>query len=196
MHVLFVNLDAIRRTKSGLKYINVPFDQEPIPRSANVLQSYANQGFSIYGISNQGGIECGYKTLDSAFKEMQVTLNIFPQINSILFSPLINGTVCWVVSRSSPPRGFTWIPNTSQPMWVNGQWVFPNQLFAYGVVGEPRVRNFRKSSSGMIDLVLSQRGIPYHQDSLMIGNCDGDAYCANSRGVTFIPAYSLLGVGE
>lgn len=79
---------VVRKTKSGKKFINDPKDQELILEIYEVLKKAKERGYTIVGISNEGGVEFGHKTLDSCVKEQRYTLELAEGLlDAIYFAP-------------------------------------------------------------------------------------------------------------
>jgi len=71
MKALLLDLDGtIRRPTSG-KFIEYPNDQEPIEGAIKAMEIYHQEGWTMIGITNQGGVAAGYKSLKSAIEEQQ-----------------------------------------------------------------------------------------------------------------------------
>ncbi|MFM6404935.1 MAG: hypothetical protein ACKPGT_09860, partial [Microcystis sp.] len=51
------------------------------------MQLYDQEGWIIIGITNQGGVAAGHKSLKSAIEEQRKTLEIFPLLSYIYFCP-------------------------------------------------------------------------------------------------------------
>lgn len=95
--LLLLDLDGtLRETRSGAKFINDPYDQKLIEGVAQKLKSYA-QTHSIIGISNQGGVQAGYKSLENCILEQRYTLELCPEMACIYFCP-DDGQKCYIVS--------------------------------------------------------------------------------------------------
>jgi D-glycero-D-manno-heptose 1,7-bisphosphate phosphatase len=72
--VLFLDLDGtIRYSKSG-EFIESPEDVVVFPDVKAKLREYRDQGYLIFGISNQGGVAFGFKTIDEIMKIEAETL--------------------------------------------------------------------------------------------------------------------------
>lgn len=86
MKILFLDLDGtVRKTKSGFHSINDPYDQELIPGVENAIARY--KGWEIFGITNQGGVGAGFKTLNDCILEQAETMRLLPWIQSVCFCP-------------------------------------------------------------------------------------------------------------
>lgn len=159
----FFDLDGtLRQPKSGAKFINKPEDQEPIPSSQEAVKYYADKGFVCIGITNQGGVAAGHKTLDDAIKEQQITLELFPELSEIFFCPNYGGESCWQVSRDNSPLEF----KAPQPE---------------GYIDV----SCRKPGHGMI--LIAAKGLSDDlSDCWMVGDRNEDQECAAAAGVNFV----------
>lgn len=92
MKLLIVTLNGVvRRTKSGAKFINHPEDQVLIPEMIEVLHRAKDKGFTIVGVSNEGGVEFCHKTLDSCVQEQKYTLILANGLmDAIYFAPYLH----------------------------------------------------------------------------------------------------------
>jgi D-glycero-D-manno-heptose 1,7-bisphosphate phosphatase len=96
MNILFLDLDGtVRRSKSGQTFINSPEDQELIPGVREAINQYSD--WAIVGITNQGGVAAGKKSLHNCVAEQQRTLEILPKMRSIYFCPDFEGEQCYRV---------------------------------------------------------------------------------------------------
>ncbi|MBN1948174.1 MAG: HAD-IIIA family hydrolase [Candidatus Cloacimonetes bacterium] len=85
---LCLDLDGtIRRSKSG-EYINGPDDIELYPGTEEIIWQYREQGYLIFGVSNQGGVAFGFKDQPANLAEIERTLALFKRnpFHSIQFS--------------------------------------------------------------------------------------------------------------
>lgn len=98
MKLLLLDLDnTIREPKSGAKFINKPDDQKLIDGVEDAIAHYKD--WTIVGITNQGGVAAGHKSLEDAIAEQQYTLELLFQMVCILFCPDYEGKDCWVIQR-------------------------------------------------------------------------------------------------
>jgi D-glycero-D-manno-heptose 1,7-bisphosphate phosphatase len=160
MKLLFVDLDGtIREPISDNTFIQHPKDQQPIPGVIEAIAKYRRDGWTIVGITNQGGVAAGYKTLESAIAEQKYTLEIFPKLFRIYFCP-DNGECAYRVARSS-----------------------------YSKVERGLFDSFRKPGCGMIDLALSdflKAGMSENSQYLMVGDRPEDQQCAEKAQISFL----------
>jgi D-glycero-D-manno-heptose 1,7-bisphosphate phosphatase len=162
--ILFVDLDGtIRRPKSGGVFVQIPDDQEIIPGADKAVNHAVSEGFVIIGITNQGGVAAGKKSLESCLAEQRFTLRLFPSLAAIYFCPDFEGNSCWGVNRGH----------------TGGRNYFRRHL-------PDSSQSFRKPGIGMISLVSS------HFSSLsncyMVGDRPEDEQCAEAAGIDFMPA--------
>ncbi len=171
MKILFCDLDGtLRRPKSGAKFINDPQDQEPMPGALSCLSHYHQHGFRLIGITNQGGVAAGHKSLSDAVLEQQITLQLFPTLGLIYFCPDYEGLECCKVSRTDSQQ----INQSASP------------TLAFG--------SFRKPGPGMINLYLQSPDLPSVKltDCFMMGDRDEDLGAATAAGINFFWAESIL----
>jgi D-glycero-D-manno-heptose 1,7-bisphosphate phosphatase len=161
---IFFDLDGtLRQTKSGATFINDPADQQVIAGTQKALNYYASKGFICIGITNQGGVAAGHKSLADAEREQEITLNLFPELLCIYFCPDFDGNDCWLKSRENP--------------------AFPiHNSWAKQFLGE-----FRKPGAGMIKAaILNHHGDTMPNSCWMIGDRPEDEACALAAGIKFI----------
>jgi D-glycero-D-manno-heptose 1,7-bisphosphate phosphatase len=158
--LLFCDLDGtIRQTISGKTFINDPHDQQLIEGVAEALKYYLENGWTIIGISNQGGVASGHKSLESAIAEQQYTLSLTPQLEKIYFCPNFDGEDCWVVDRKT------------------------YYLVQENYSGE--FGGFRKPSPGMLNLAIK---FYQPSEVVMVGDRSEDREAAEAANVLFVPA--------
>jgi D-glycero-D-manno-heptose 1,7-bisphosphate phosphatase len=161
MKLLFVDCDGtIREPASGEIFIQHPKDQRIIIGADEAIFRYRRQGWTIVGITNQGDVAAGFKSLESAIAEQQYTLEIFPDIFGICFCP-DEGQTAYIVSRKKVQE-------------------FTKGLFA----------SFRKPGCGMIELVtykfLKGGMSASHATYLMVGDRPEDKLCAEAAAIDFL----------
>ena len=84
---------------SGGQVIQHPLDQK-IMHGADVAIALADaQGWLILGITNQGGVAAGKKSLEECVQEQYYTLELIPKLHKILFCPDYEGKQLGVVYR-------------------------------------------------------------------------------------------------
>jgi D-glycero-D-manno-heptose 1,7-bisphosphate phosphatase len=156
--ILFLDLDGtVREPKSRNKFINQPDDQKIISGSKEALQSFAEEGYLIIGVTNQKGVSLGYKSITDCIKEQEITLYLLPHIYSILFCPN-EGDTLWEVKRDKYQEVTNRYPK------LKGK--------------------FRKPDCGMLEYISLEYGCN-KRNSLMIGDMESDRVCAEDFGVRF-----------
>lgn len=84
MQIALFDLDGtLRQTRTGKTFIEDPRDQRPIDGVLEMLNKLRDKGYIILGITNQGGVDAGFKTRDSCIIEQQITLYKLPQLAGI-----------------------------------------------------------------------------------------------------------------
>lgn len=134
------------------KFSNTPENQKPKDGAYEFLERFAAMGYLIAVVSNQGGVGCGYKTLDDAIAEMKVMLEFFPMIDIACFCPdcplpwwmrwssIFTKSRCHVVSRHSD--------------YVFDSAPLDEDFISAG--GKSRAAKFRKPGSLMLWLAVRQ----------------------------------------
>lgn len=188
--LLLIDLDGtIRQCKSDpTGFINSPQDQELILGVSDRLSEYQDNGWIIVGVSNQGGVAAGFKSLVDCFKEMQHTLRLAPQLSEIYFCPDA-GESCWRIRPFRIGRLFT----------IHRRTEYLRSLFPWMQSG------FRKPECGMLSLAIDHFAGIYYQPGAfrcpywncstqafemvwMVGDRPEDQQAALSLGVPFLDA--------
>lgn len=77
---LILDIDGtVRRSKSGNIFIKDKDDIELIPGIEDLLMKYRMNGYLVLGVSNQGGVAYGIKTLDYTEEELEATVALFKE---------------------------------------------------------------------------------------------------------------------
>jgi D-glycero-D-manno-heptose 1,7-bisphosphate phosphatase len=157
--IIFFDLDGtLRETISGKAFINEPHDQKAIEGTQKALSYYQDKGFVLIGITNQGGVAAGHKSMESAIEEQRITLELFPELSEIFFCPNYDGESCYQVSRNEPL-----LMKTLDLM-----------------------NSCRKPGAGMIELAIKGFSDLEIADCWMIGDRPEDQKCAEAAGVKFV----------
>jgi D-glycero-D-manno-heptose 1,7-bisphosphate phosphatase len=154
--ILFLDLDGtVRKSKSGATFINDPYDQELIPGVEDAIARH--EGWQIFGITNQGGVGAGYKTLENCILEQQETLRLLPRpkMFRIYFCP-DHGATFWGVAPES------------------AQEISTNRITS----------NFRKPGTGMIEYVMLCS--PKMEECLFVGDRTEDQEAAKNANIPFM----------
>lgn len=112
--ILFLDLDGtVRMPKSGSRFIQSPDDQALIPGVAAAIAKFST--YEIIGITNQGGVAAGYKSLEDCISEQMRTMELLPAIKEINFCIDFAGKIAYRLGRSKSlillPEG----PNYRKP---------------------------------------------------------------------------------
>lgn len=160
--ILFCDIDGtLTETISGHAFKQHPKDVKVVEGANKAIAYYASLGYKVCGVSNQGGVAKGFKSLEATVEEMQFTLSLFPELEFILFCPDFEGEICVVVKRDS-----------FEEMTNKGQ-------------------NFRKPNPGMVNYGLRLLGSGYATDEVeawMVGDRPEDGECAVNAKIKFLPA--------
>lgn len=170
--LLLIDLDGtLRRTQSGKPFINEPHDQEIIPEAFERLRVCVAADWIAVGITNQGGVHAGHKTLESCITEQRLTLSLLPELSRIVFCP-DDGWTCWQVNGSEG-------------------WDKPLHYFRIDDLGHWRVHegryklagSYRKPRPGMLHYAVWSVGVP--TEVHYVGDREEDAGAALAAGVPF-----------
>lgn len=100
MPLLLLDMDGtVREPLDGHKFIQRPRDQRIIAKAQPAIAYYAAMDWKIVGVTNQGGVASGKKSLQSCIKEQEYTLVLLPDIEEIYFCPDFGGKKCYCVTR-------------------------------------------------------------------------------------------------
>ena len=157
--IIFLDLDrTLRETASGKTFINEPTDQQPIEGTQKALAYYQSKGFILIGITNQGGVAAGHKSLESAIEEQRITLELFPELPEIFMCTSYDGQTCCSVSK--------------------------DQINEFGST-DSKI-SCRKPGAGMILVALQGFYTVNIENCWMIGDRPEDEACAAAAGVKFV----------
>ena len=156
MSLLLIDIDGtLREPLSGQQYFQHPKDQRIIEGAQIALGAY-KEDWIIVGITNQGGVAAGHKSMQECIKEQQYTLELFPELREIYFCPDFEGKKCFRVTGHN-------VYNHSKTKWS---------------------RQYRKPRSGMLQLAMVRhKHTP--QNSLYVGDRPEDEQAAQRAGVPF-----------
>lgn len=198
MKILLVDLDGtIRETLSGDLFSRHPYDQTIIPGANEALLHYLNLGYICIGISNQGGVESGYKTLTEAIEEQLYCLKLFPQIRSIYFCPDFKGKQCYWVHRKKTDHFYAY-SQKELASWNQVVGTYPRS-FLIGCVADDF--SFRKPGSGMLQRAIEDyTGYSLSQfldmvnngvsEAIYVGDRPEDSLAAENANINFLHAES------
>jgi D-glycero-D-manno-heptose 1,7-bisphosphate phosphatase len=168
--ILFCDIDGtLRTTSSGETFAKHSRDYKIIPGVYFKLSQAINEGWKIHGISNQGGVAAGHKSLEQCVDEMYYTMDLIPHLISILFCVDFEGKKCLEVSRMN-------IYHIKNLQNISGE--FPELIGSY-----------RKPKAGMLEIILRRENLktPFDFDECyMIGDRNEDQAAASAIGIPFI----------
>ena len=157
MKLLLLDLDGtVRESASGATFINRPDDQKLISGVEDVIARYSD--WTIIGITNQGGVATGHKSIEDATLEQKITLELCPQLKWIYFCPTYDGLECWRVDSDYCKL------------------IKQHSIDEFG--------SFRKPGEGMIKLALQQ--FDKVGECLYAGDRPEDEQAAAAAGVPFV----------
>lgn len=165
--ILFLDLyGTVRESASGARFISKPHDQRLMKGVKEAIAHYKD--WVIIGITNQGGVAAGHKSLEDAIDEQLFTLKLIPEMQNIFLCPDYEGRECWMVDQ--------WMAKTNQAKPLHlAEW-------AASFVGR-----FRKPGTGMIRAANRLMGTELvSSDYWMIGDREEDALCAATAGINFM----------
>jgi D-glycero-D-manno-heptose 1,7-bisphosphate phosphatase len=157
-------------------FINKPEQQIIKPGSLDLVKRLLSQDFTLVIVSNQGGVEKRFKSLDTVFDEMMYCNNLFvkelnmPVFERIYFCPDFQGN------------------STHSQSWIGGKpWDLSNTLSAQklGTKGK-----FRKPCSGMLEQAIwyySRNSVDKNklEKVIMIGDRQEDKQAAKNLQIQF-----------
>ncbi|MBE9036028.1 HAD hydrolase-like protein [aff. Roholtiella sp. LEGE 12411] len=172
--ILFLDLDGTaRQPKSGATFINKPLDQEIIPGVAEAIARYPNH--VLIGITNQGGVAAGKKSLEDAIAEQQYTIQLLPQLLEIYFCPDFDGRQCYKLTCVD--GGVT---NDAINFEENDLKRWQGQC--------------RKPNCGMVEIAIAEMSLKVdRKESLFVGDRAEDQACAAGAGIPFMWAADWRG---
>ncbi|HEY9706661.1 MAG TPA: HAD-IIIA family hydrolase [Oculatellaceae cyanobacterium] len=156
--LLLLDCDGTIREPIEGRWIDAPRNQKPIEGAAAAIAKAAAAGWTVLGITNQGGIAAGHKSLEEVKAEQRVTLELFPEISSIYFCPDFEGLECWKVERK--------------------------KSLEIRQITEKEFGSFRKPGAGM--LRLASLGWDAPEKTWFVGDREEDALAASAAGIDFM----------
>ncbi|UYD38967.1 HAD hydrolase-like protein [Tolypothrix sp. PCC 7601] len=181
--ILFLDLDGTIREPITGKFIDFPLNQRLIEGADKAIEFYKNQGWILIGITNQGGVEAGYKSLDDCILEQKQTLFEAIQIDSIFFCPDFKGRKCVQVTRD-----------------VVFKYSFDDEQYWQPVHNPNNVYSFRKPGTGMLRLAIEKLTQQHENDFInrcwiseddecwMVGDRKEDKEAADNLGINYLAA--------
>lgn len=168
--ILFCDIDeTLTESITGHVFKQHPLDIKLMRGVAEAITHFSKQ-YKIVGISNQGGCSAinrntgkPHKTIENAVAEMQYTLQLLPQLDSIYFCPDFHGNLIYRV--------------------------FPQDYIASErhLYLDPFYQSFRKPGAGMLQKAAHDLGLTL-KDACMVGDRLEDEQAAANAGINFCPA--------
>ncbi len=153
---IFFDIDeTLTTTLSGQKFKQNPTDIKVMDGVEKGIDHFLYK-YTPIGISNQGGVAVGHKSLDDAIAEMCHTLELLPQLAVIYICVDFEGQEVWQIDHDETIK----IPNSAKT-------------------------NCRKPEPGMLLMASAHYDIDLRV-SWMIGDRSEDEQCAIAAGVNFI----------
>jgi len=179
--IFLTDLDGtIRRSTNGV-FINNPLEQELFPWVLGHLQKLVNDDWIVLGITDQGGVDAGHKSLRSCILEQLETLRLCtvdgkPLMFAILFS--LNNETAFLIEPDGQMRLLTYFLKIG----------------------------YRKPNEGMLCEAICYQPTGYNftmSTSVYCGDQNEDKATAKNTGSLFIPAdhfhspnFSIDNLGE
>lgn len=150
---------------SGKQFVDSPQDQIVLPGVTEAIKKYVEQEYVPIIVSNQGGVEAGYKTIEDTITEMQYCLKLLPYIKAAYFCPDFAGTQIFFVLHTIAFK-------------INIERFLVNK-------SRDKYDSFRKPGAGMIQHAIDE----YHsspEHCIMIGDRLEDFKAASNCHMSFI----------
>lgn len=162
--LLLCDIDkTLTTTISGQTFKQHPRDVTVLPGVEAALKHACARGWKVTGVSNQAGIEAGYKTLEDCIEEMHYTIELLPHLDGIFFCPDRAGRRCWYV--------------TAKEHWSVAEY-------------NPYQGLFRKPQPGMLLYAIKFFKADKMEETIawMVGDRSEDEEAATNAGINFIHA--------
>lgn len=187
-------------TLSGAEFVQNPEDQQLIPGVAETVREYAFNGWQIYVVSNQGGIDAGHKTVADVNAEMRHLMSLIPEISGCFYCP--NDHEKWWHGIA---RGFgystrcIYVPRDSVNVITYYESDCDDEMVLFTGRSWGRPISYRKPSGLMLFLAIlhscSLTSDRWPGDVLMVGNGIEDENAAKSLRIPFCWAENFRSVG-
>lgn len=161
---IFFDIDGtLTGAISGEIFKKHPADIAVLPGVKEGIEFFSAQNppWVFIGISNQGGVGAGHKSMDATEEEMANTLALIPQLSAIYFCPDFEGRTCHRVTASGVK-----IHHICDQHYEDG-W------------------GYRKPDAGMIHLAATENAVDL-KASWMIGDRKEDGECAVAARLNFM----------
>jgi D-glycero-D-manno-heptose 1,7-bisphosphate phosphatase len=158
--LLILDLDGTIRNpiSNPTGFIINPFDQALIDGAVRAIERYKNDGYTLIGATNQGGVAGSHKSLEDCIIEQAHTLEL-AGLESVFFCPDHRGKQCYQVLNSEA------------------------EFIAMHEQDDRWIGKYRKPNAGTLHHAIEGfKG----SDILFVGDRDVDEAAANAAGVEFI----------
>jgi D-glycero-D-manno-heptose 1,7-bisphosphate phosphatase len=164
--VLGLDLDGtVRETMSGQTFINNPLDQCLMEGVEDAIARYPD--WRIVGITNQGGVKAGFKSLEDCVAEQKRTMELIPRMELLLFC-VNDGESFYRLRRRLDGQ----IPSHPTERRINAF--------------EERWPNFRKPNPGMLLFAYYYFANKGADEFLYVGDRTEDRDAAKNAGLPFL----------
>lgn len=102
MKLLLLDLDGTVREPIKGQWVSPPSNQRVIEGVLPLLEATYSDWAKI-GITNQGGVGAGHKTMSDMILEQQLTLQLIPSLDFILACPDFEGKLLYKILREDKP---------------------------------------------------------------------------------------------
>lgn len=163
---LLIDLDGtVREPLSGAKFINEPTDQRLIEGVPETVFNWHKRGWVLYGVTNQKGVLCGHKSIDSMIAEQRRTMELLPWIQ-IVFACPDEGRSCYRITKKSV--------DSIHQLELNACWQ----------------GRFRKPEPGMLMAAVHEHADPSDEalKTVMVGDRPEDKQAAERALIPFLSA--------
>lgn len=182
------------RPRTESTFCEAPWDQKPL--NTNIqrqVKELNEEGWEIVVASNQGGVGSRLKSLEACFLEFRFLMEeLFPQIKASYFCPDMTGNTCWQMWQylGAIKQQFYALDVPEQAVLTyEPKRKEEEALFTLKTLG---IANFRKPSSGMIDLAVNNfRDLDIDSRIVFVGDRPEDQQAAHRAEIGFMWAQTF-----
>lgn len=165
--ILFDIDGTLTETISGKTFKQNPTDIKAIEGIKRGLEYFSKLRYTLIGISNQGEVAAGHKSIDSAIEEMQNTLKLLP-LECIYICPDFEGNEVYAIN------------------YTDYRHQLRNKLYHPNAKNTLLFDSFRKPNPGMIAKAIWDFNLHDALDMWYIGDRPEDESAAAAAGVNFL----------
>lgn len=163
--LLLLDKDGTLTTpKSGANFPKEAWDQTLILNVHETLCRYIAMGWKPMIISNQAGVEAGYKTLEECKAEIRFAMELTGCVEAF-FCPNFDGSECWRIWGKGSDYEILYNFNSCDVQELN------------------IINQFRKPYPGMLRLACHLHGT---DEAIYVGDRKEDEAAANAAGIDFL----------